>query len=135
MRSRSCNPFLCICVLSGRLERGGPFFQEAAGPDDDGRYIRKLRKPMMSLRTLSRIVEVSAVFPSDMEIARRNIPDAWLDKIVDALGETRKSLIEGIIREKIRKAEEGKPPISDLESGRPALVTWPECGKEYSNGW
>ena len=89
---------------------------------DDGGYIRKLRKPMMSLRTLSRIV---------MEKGRRNIPDAWLDKIAEALGETRKSLIEGIIREKIRKAEEGKPPSSDLESGRPALVTCPECGKQY----
>ena len=41
---------------------------------DDGGYIRKLRKPMMSLRTLSRIVEVSAVFLSDMEKGRRNIP-------------------------------------------------------------
>lgn len=98
---------------------------------DDGRYIRKLRKPMMSLRELSRIVEVSTVFLSDMEKGRRNIPDAWLDKIADALGENRKSLIAGIIREKIRKAEEREPPSSDLESGRPALVTCPECGKQY----
>ena len=43
---------------------------------DDGGYIRKLRKPMMSLRALSRTVEVSAVFLSDMEKSRRNIPDA-----------------------------------------------------------
>ena len=98
---------------------------------DDGGYIRKLRKPMMSLRALSRVVQVSAVFLSDMEKGRRNIPDAWLDKIAEALGETRASLIEGIIREKIRKAEEGKPPSADLESGRPALVTCPECGKQY----
>ena len=98
---------------------------------DDGGYIRKLRKPVMSLRTLSRIVQVSAVFLSDMEKGRRNIPDAWLDKIAEALGETRASLIEGIIREKIRKAEEGKPLSSDLQSGRPALVTCPECGKQY----
>ena len=98
---------------------------------DDGGYIRKLRRPLMSLRTLSRTVQVSAVFLSDMEKGRRNIPDAWLDKISEALGETRESLIEGIIRQKIRKAEEGNPPSPDLESGRPALMTCPECGKQY----
>lgn len=98
---------------------------------DDGGYIRQLRKPVMSLRALARTVEVSPVFLSDMEKGRRNIPDLWLGKIAKALEVSRKSLIEGIVREKLRKAEEGERQVTDMELGRPALLACPECGKRY----